>query len=48
MDLSFLKGTYKIQLKLLGSSNIVGPKEKVIWGPQAIKEDFEPQWNFIS
>ena len=48
MELSFLKGTYKIPLKLLGSSNQIGNKDKLVWGPQAVKDDFEPNWNFVS
>lgn len=48
MELAFLKGTYKIPLKLLGSSNIVGSKDKLIRGPQATKDDFEPNRNFVS
>jgi len=33
MELAFLKGTYKIPLKLLGSSNQIGSKDKLIRGP---------------
>ena len=37
MELAFLKGTYKIPLKLLGSSHVIGSKDKQLWGPAATK-----------
>ena len=48
MELAFLKGAYKIPLKLLGSAHVVGQKEKGIRGPAATKEDFEPKRNYVS
>jgi hypothetical protein len=48
MDLEILGGTYKIPLKLMGSSSSIGAQEKGLRGPHAQPEDFKPKQNFIS
>ena len=48
MELSLLKGLYKIPLKLLGSCDELGAKNKGRRGPGATKEDFMPDRKFIS
>ena len=48
MELTLLKGAYKIPLKLLGQCTSIGEKKKAIRGPKATDEDFEPERNFIT
>ena len=43
MCLEILKGTYKTPIKLSGSSNTLGSKNKILRGTAAKLEDFEPQ-----
>lgn len=48
MQLEILNGVYKIPLKVMGSSNKIGKKEKQVRGSNAKPEDFIPKKNFIS
>ena len=48
MSLEILNGTYKTPIKMSGSSNKIGEKGKVLRGPAAKGEDFEPTRNPIT
>ena len=48
MSLEILKGTYKTPIKLSGSSNKLGQKGKVLRGPAAKGENFDPERHPIS
>jgi hypothetical protein len=48
MSLEILNGTYKTPIKVSGSSNKIGEKGKVLRGPAAKSEDFEPARNPIT
>jgi hypothetical protein len=40
--LEVLKGLYKIPVRVQGRTNTIGKKDRVVRGPGAIKDDFEP------
>ena len=48
INLQFLKNSYQIPITLMGSSNSMQSKQKMIRGPLATKEDFEPKRNYLS
>ena len=48
MQLEILKGTYKTPIKVSGSSNKLGVKGKVLRGPAAKGENFEPSRVFTT
>ena len=48
MQLEILKGTYKTPIKVSGTSNKLGVKGKVLRGPAAKAQNFEPQRAFTT
>ena len=48
INLQFLKNSYQIPITLMGSSNSMQSKQKMIRGPLATKEDFESKRNYLS
>lgn len=48
MQLEILKGTYKTPIKLSGTSNKIGVKGKVLRGPAAKTQDFDPARTMIN
>ena len=48
INFKFLKNSYQIPITLMGSSNSMQSKQKMIRGPLAIKEDFESKRNYLS